>query len=142
MSDGSFTQHLYSLTGVSIKANIISENNNNRYQHYKQTHIREIWLEDVFKYKLAFAKSIWNLNNLYNIKLPLEKPIGQSLIELKIDIHKEIHEIYYGYSYYLNNQFNNEHAIWGRKYTIYSNKKPIVTIQEYFSPYIIHLFQI
>nr|YP_009294485.1 hypothetical protein Aspa_089 [Asparagopsis taxiformis]AOM65968.1 hypothetical protein Aspa_089 [Asparagopsis taxiformis] len=139
MSDGSFTQHLYTLTDTKIKTNLIINFNNNKYINYKKLYLREIWLENSSKEKLAFAKSIWNLNNLYEIKFPLHKPIGQSFIDLKIDIHQEINQIFYGYSNNLNKKFQDQHILWGRQYTIYSKKQPLVTIEEYFSPKIIQL---
>jgi len=141
MSDGSFTQNLHSLTGKLIKIKIIWQTKN-KYISDKNIYLREIWLEDESEYKLTFAQSVWHKNDYPNILLPLHKPVGQSLIQLEKDIYKDIHEIYYGYSHYLNNAFHSNKAIWGRKYTIYSNTKPIATIKEFFSPHLIKLFKI
>ena len=68
------------------------------------------------------------------------KPIGQSLIESRIDIYKDIHEIYYGYCQHLENRFQINEPTWGRKYTIYCENRPLTTIQEIFSPQIVEFF--
>lgn len=60
--------------------------------------------------------------------------MGLSFIEKQTDIRREVHEIYYGYSAYLERQFNNNCGIWGRKYTLYHQDKPIILMQEFFSP--------
>ena len=140
MSDGSYTQNLISLTGEIIHLNIVFESK--YYTLNNNSHIREIWLTDSSYKKLAFAQSIWPLyNKTQNNILKLNnQTIGQLLIESKIDIYKDIHEIYYGYCIYLEEQLSINEPIWGRKYTIYYNKKPLTTIQETFSPNIIDFF--
>jgi len=142
MNDGSFTQNLHSLIIkkpqilVCQKSNLISKNNIKS--------IRIAWLESDFKNKLTFARSIWLLNhNTYiNIDILNEKPLGYSLIQNETDIKKDIKEIYYGYNNYLESKFNSQEPIWGRKYTIYYKKKSHITIEEFFSPKLINLFQI
>nr|QCI07235.1 hypothetical protein [Hypnea pannosa] len=99
---------------------------------------REVWLKDYKYTKLAFAESLWSNTNF--IKLPIHKPIGESIIKYKIDIYKDIHEIYYGYCKYLEDQFNCQGPVWGRKYTIYYKKQRLVTLQETFSPQITNFF--
>nr|YP_010198936.1 hypothetical protein LK147_pgp155 [Hydropuntia urvillei]UAD88385.1 hypothetical protein [Hydropuntia urvillei] len=137
MSDGSFTQNLNSLTGKSIIARptYITEQYINT-----EKKIRNIYLQDNSKKNLAFARSNWILqienNNKYTT-LSNYQPIGKSLIQDQVDIYKDIHEIYYVYSVYLEHIFDIKKPIWGRKYTIYNEYQPITTIQEFFSPYII-----
>lgn len=130
ISDGSFTQNLNSLSSRKIKIELIS----------KPYHKREVILKDNNNNNLAFAKSLLTKNYEKNIKLPLDKPIGQYLIKFKIDIYKDIHEIYYGYFPYSYLIFNSNEPIWGRKYTIYYQNKPVVIIQEFFSPRLINFF--
>lgn len=140
MSDGSFTQNLISLTGKIISLSIISQSI--YYPLNSKSCIREIWLVDSLCRKLAFAQSIWpkynkNENNIFK---PNNQTIGQLLIESKVDIHKDIHEIYYGYCTYLEKHLSINEPTWGRKYTIYYNNRPLTTIQEIFSPSIINFF--
>nr|AOM64568.1 hypothetical protein Riqu_089 [Riquetophycus sp.] len=140
-SDGSFTQNLTSLTGNTINLNIISTF---IYKSFKYTnHIREVCLQDTIYQNLAFAKSTWPIyknNKITEIKKLHKKPVGQVLIESKIDIYKDIDEIYYGYCEHLENQFQIDEPIWGRKYTIYYKNYPLTTIQEIFSPNIVNFF--
>nr|YP_009397179.1 hypothetical protein [Thuretia quercifolia]ARW66365.1 hypothetical protein [Thuretia quercifolia] len=105
--------------------------------------IRSIWLENSLYTKLMFAKSIWKFKyyNEIDTKITNNKPIGKSIILLQIDILKEIHEINYGYCKYLEDKFQTNIPIWGRKYTLYYNNKSYVTVQEFFSPYIKNFFR-
>lgn len=104
--------------------------------------MRSIWLEDLAYHKLTFAKSLWPAQNLYFQEFKEEKPIGELLIKYNKDIYKDISEIYYGYSKYLNNYFKSTGPIWGRKYTIYYKKYYIITIHEFFSPELVNFFNI
>nr|YP_010502323.1 uncharacterized protein Ycf21 [Grateloupia turuturu]QHD45192.1 Ycf21 [Grateloupia turuturu]UXC96736.1 uncharacterized protein Ycf21 [Grateloupia turuturu] len=139
MNDGSFTQNLNSLTGEHIQLKI----------HYKTSKIllnkkklRTIWLEDNMNNKLTFARSLWPLqiDNYKNIELGHNKPIGQSIIESKIDIYKDIDKFYYGYSKYLDKEFKSKGPIWGRKYKIYYHKKLFTIVEEFFSPHLAKYF--
>nr|YP_009296246.1 hypothetical protein Sebd_094 [Sebdenia flabellata]AOM65181.1 hypothetical protein Sebd_094 [Sebdenia flabellata] len=136
MSDGSFTQNLNSLTGKYITTNINPKFNDSLINQKK---LRIIWLEDSDHNQLTFAKSLWTINNK-NFSIQEKKPIGQLFIESQIDTYKEIHEIYYGYSKYLNRKFKSIQPIWGRKYTIYHSKYYLITIYEFFSPHLINFF--
>nr|UAD87759.1 hypothetical protein [Gracilaria textorii] len=139
MSDGSFTQNLNSLTGQQI---ITCPTYIKRQYITPKMKIRKVYLQDTSKRNLAFAQSNWilQINNKIYKTLNNNQPIGKSLIKHKTDIYKDIHEIYYVYSIYLEHVFNSTEPIWGRKYTIYHESQPITTIQEFFSPYIISFF--
>nr|YP_009295376.1 hypothetical chloroplast RF21 [Dasya binghamiae]AOH77388.1 hypothetical chloroplast RF21 [Dasya binghamiae] len=141
-NEGSFTQILNSLSGKKIHINMLQKN------HYTSKnmnkHIRCIWLENSIYTKFIFARSIWiftYLDTIDNI-IQANKPIGNSLINSQVDTYKNIHEIYYGYSKDLEQKFQNHQPLWGRKYTLYYKNKSSVTIQEFFSPYIINFFYI
>uniref|UniRef100_UPI0030036A60 Ycf21 n=1 Tax=Anunuuluaehu liula TaxID=3049639 RepID=UPI0030036A60 len=140
ISDGSFTQNLNSLTGKHIKIEIISPYSKTRMKK-KKMQTREVWIKDHKDNKLAFAKSLWPAINKTNyFVLPQNQSIGQSLIELQIDMYKDIHEIYYGYCRYLENKFHDNGPTWGRKYTLFYQKQRLATVQEIFSPQIINFF--
>nr|YP_063696.1 conserved hypothetical plastid protein [Gracilaria tenuistipitata var. liui]AAT79771.1 conserved hypothetical plastid protein [Gracilaria tenuistipitata var. liui] len=139
MSDGSFTQNLNSLTRKTI---ITFPTQIKRQYINTKTKIREVYLQDTSNRNLAFARSHWISqvsNETYN-NLNKNEPIGKSLIRGQADIYKDIHEIYYVYSIYLEKIFNSIQPIWGRKYTIYNDYEAITTIQEFFSPHIISFF--
>nr|YP_009774136.1 conserved hypothetical plastid protein [Caulacanthus okamurae]QIZ74753.1 conserved hypothetical plastid protein [Caulacanthus okamurae] len=134
VNDGSFTETLTYLTGKKISIEIVKQ-----HSLKKICTTREIWLQNNKNVKLAFAKSFLPLSKV--IELYNNKPIGQSLIEHKTDIYKDIHEIYYGYCQYLENRFDCKGPLWGRKYTIYYNETRLVTLQEIFAPKIINFLK-
>nr|YP_009295835.1 hypothetical protein Schim_089 [Schimmelmannia schousboei]AOM64770.1 hypothetical protein Schim_089 [Schimmelmannia schousboei] len=136
MNDGSFTQNLHSLTGKHININI-SQTLNARSNNKKKNR-RVIWLEDEINNKFISARSLWILQSNNNQYIKTNKPVGQSFIESKADIYKEINEIYYGYCTYLEQKFNSKNPIWGRKYTLYYNQQSYAIIQEFFSPQLIN----
>nr|YP_010155893.1 putative chloroplast RF21 [Cumathamnion serrulatum]QQY85327.1 putative chloroplast RF21 [Cumathamnion serrulatum] len=142
MNEGSFTQTLHSLDNKKINIKMCQKTNN--ISKNLNRNIRCVWLENSIYTKFIFARSIWLMKYLKNIDSPMIKnqPIGTSLIESQIDIYKQIHEIYYGYSKEIEKKLTkpNIKALWGRKYTLYYNHISCVTIQEFFSPDILNLF--
>nr|QCI09068.1 hypothetical protein [Inkyuleea mariana] len=140
MSDGSFTQNLNSLTGKCTKIKIFQKYNDILINQIKN--IRVVWLKNDKFDQLTFARSLWRYTctDSITLKLSKQKAVGQSIIESKIDIYKDIHEIYYGYCIYLEKKFNSKKPIWGRKYTLYYNHQSYAVIQEFFSPNLINFF--
>lgn len=104
--------------------------------------IRYVWLETSIYAKLTFARSLWLLVQNKRLFKSINKtsPIGLSFIENKIDIHKNIHEIYYGYCQNFEKELEFKGPVWGRKYTLYYKNHSSVTIQEIFSPNILRFF--
>lgn len=139
LNSGSFTQNLNSLTGYKVKACMAKIKNK---QIIKQQKLRSVYLANYWGEKLAFARSLWEIEieHKTNIILIGDKPMGQSLIEHQTDIYKDVHEIYWTYSACLEHKFKSVGPIWGRKYTLYCQDRPFVTIQEFFSPCLINLF--
>ena len=138
INDGSFTQNLNSLTGKSITSQIT-----NKLSHtlIDKINFRCVWLKDHHNNKLAYAKSLWLIQPDGYTIFNKDIPIGQSFIKSQIEIYKDLQEIFYGYCEYLEKEFHTQGPIWGRKYTIYHDKKSLGTIQEFFSPHIINLLQ-
>nr|QCI08194.1 hypothetical protein [Pterothamnion crispum] len=141
VSDGSFTQNLHAL--------IDKQPDIKMYQKYRKKskniikNMRAIWLKNHKDNKFIFARSSWYLNNIDQkyINIINKQPVGKYLIESEIDMYKDIQEIYYGYCYNLEQKFQSQQPIWGRKYTIYYKHKSYATIQEYFSPKLLDLFR-
>nr|QCI04050.1 hypothetical protein [Antithamnionella ternifolia] len=134
MNTGSFTQNLNSLLINDININVCQKYNNNQPQKFTNT--RTVWLINSHNDKFAFAQSRWIINNNYHnyVNLLNNKPIGQSFILNETDLHKNIEEIYCGYSYTLETDFQSRQLIWGRKYKVLYNDTSFIVIQEYFSP--------
>ena len=104
-----------------------------------QKKIRYVWLRDSLYTNITFARSIWYVidNEKFNINICHNKPIGLSFTKNRIDIHRNIYEIYYCYSHEFQKIFGFNKCIWGRKYIIYNFKNYSTVIQEFFSPDII-----
>nr|YP_010728610.1 hypothetical protein P6G74_pgp044 [Phymatolithon calcareum]WEA76916.1 hypothetical protein [Phymatolithon calcareum] len=129
LSDGSFTQNLNSIKGQKIRINLIQQNliKNNQI-------LRQVWIEDLHKNKIAFAESSWEKNNIKKSKPNNYRPIGKSMIKYELDISKKIHNINYGYNYFTEKAFKLKQPILSREYTICYNKQNLTTIKEFFSP--------
>nr|YP_009398625.1 hypothetical protein [Kuetzingia canaliculata]ARW67811.1 hypothetical protein [Kuetzingia canaliculata] len=143
INEGSLTRTMQYLTGQIISIEIIQQTYKTHQLKNFQRKMRFVWLETEIYTKLIFARSLWILlqNSLISQTINNNKPIGNSFIKNELDIHKKIHEIYYGYCYLLEKDIKSKHAIWGRKYTLYYKTKSYVTIQEIFSPYVISFFE-
>lgn len=131
LSDGSFTQNLNSIIGQKININLIRQHliNNNQV-------IRQVWIEDLYKNKMAFAESYWEKNEIKQSKLSHFRPIGKSMINDELDISKKIHNINYGYNFFIEKTLAIKHPILSKEYIIQYNNKPLTTIKEFFSSHL------
>lgn len=140
-NEGSLTEILNYLNGQQVILKMYQKKN---YTYKNNRYIRSIWIENSLYTKMIFARSLWqfkyiNYNKQEN-KLNCNIPVGKSIINNEIDVYKQIHQIYYGYSIELENKFNYNRGIWGRKYTLHYNNILFITIQEFFSPNILNFF--
>nr|ARW69268.1 hypothetical protein [Polysiphonia sp.] len=138
INEGSHTriiQYLYKYK-VIIK---LLEQKEQVFKHSKRK-IRYVWLETSIYTKMTFARSLWLIqqNKVSHEQLTREQPIGQSFIHQKIDIKKNINEIYYCYD--KNFEYKSQHKgiIWGRKYTLSLEYTSYIIIQEFFPSNLIH----
>lgn len=127
INNGSLTQNLNSITGNEITIDLINE-------QIKDNHeiIRKVWLKSKLK-KIAFAISCWQENRKNITTITPDQPIGQSMIINENDIYKDIKHITYGYSYHLEDILQIKEPLWNRKYEIWSNKKVVAIVEEFFS---------
>ena len=142
MNNGSFTQNLNTLLVTNIKIDMCQKYN--LIPNKSLTNIRLVWLKKNIQDKFTFAHSIWRFDQSYNQQTNLltNKPVGQSFIDNEIDLHKDFQEIYYGYCYYLEKQFKSSEPIWARKYKVCYNNNSYAIIEEFFSPQLIHCFNV
>nr|QCI04256.1 hypothetical protein [Anotrichium furcellatum] len=141
MNEGSFTQNLQYLIGNRIRVNIKQKIRKDLIENQIKN-LRYIWLENYIYTKLMYAKSLWKLityNQAYK-DIHINQPIGKLFTKSQTDIYKNIAEIYYGYSIYLEKKFDIGKAIWGRKYILCYNNHAYAIVQEFFSPHIIDFF--
>nr|ARW69882.1 hypothetical protein [Polysiphonia teges] len=72
-----------------------------------------------------------------NINSGRINPIGQFFIENKVDINKNLYELYFCYCKDLEKKLSFNNPFWGRKYLLHQNNNSYIMIQEFFSPKII-----
>nr|YP_010619808.1 hypothetical protein PNW48_pgp150 [Symphyocladia marchantioides]WAX03821.1 hypothetical protein [Symphyocladia marchantioides] len=133
MNEGSHTRLIQYLTNQKIKIQLLQQNEKKLTKI--QRRIRYVWLETSAYTNITFARSLWKIQyrelNTNQIKRNL--PIGQSFIDSKIDINKEINELYYCYCKALEKELRSKQAVWGRKYKLHYEKHSSILIQEFFS---------
>nr|YP_009392003.1 hypothetical protein [Periphykon beckeri]ARW60351.1 hypothetical protein [Periphykon beckeri] len=127
INDGSHTRLIEYLNNQVIKIKILEQNAD-------QKRIRYVWLETILYKKITCARSLWKIKKNQNInKINKNLPIGKSFINAKIDIHKEIRELYYGYCKDIEKELRSKKGIWGRKYQLNYEDYSFILIQEFFS---------
>nr|YP_009399457.1 hypothetical protein [Dictyomenia sonderi]ARW69063.1 hypothetical protein [Dictyomenia sonderi] len=133
VNEGSHTRLIQYLANQKIKIQILQHNEKKLIKI--QRRIRYVWLETSTYTKITFARSLWTIKEkeLTINKIKRSSPIGQSFINSKIDIKKEIHELSYCYCKGLEKELRSKKAIWGRKYKLNYDKNSSILIQEFFS---------
>ena len=133
-SEGSLTRAVEYLTGNKVYITKLARSNfQTGCEHRK---IRCIWMETSLYTRLVFARSLWITLFNYNFKKTIKDntPIGETFINQRTDIDKNIHELYYGYYSTSQNQSQINKPLWGRKYTLYYKSSYYITIQEFLLP--------
>lgn len=141
LSDGSCSRNLAALQGINMNIQLknqeilFTRNNNFINIYFNKQLNRTVWITNNNITKVAFAKSYWQVyNNEYNILYQENnKPIGKILIESEKDIHRNIQNIYCGYSTLLTNELNHSNLLWGRSYSIVLSNKITILMHEIFS---------
>lgn len=132
-SEGSLTRSIEYLTNNIVY--IQKSQKESSKLKFQERKIRSVWMSTCLYSRLIFARSLWitvyTKKSKFNKKLS-KIPIGKSFIKYELDIHKSIHELYYGYSQLLNIPYNPRSPMWGRKYTLYYKNQYYITIQEFF----------
>nr|YP_010619034.1 hypothetical protein PNW47_pgp148 [Pterosiphonia complanata]WAX03047.1 hypothetical protein [Pterosiphonia complanata] len=129
INEGSHTRLIQYLTNQDTKIKLLQQNE--KKLTIIERRIRYVWLETSTYTKITFARSLWKIKkkDFNNNKIQRNLPIGQSFIQSKIDINKEINELYYCYC----KELRSQEAIWGRKYKLNYEDNSSILIQEFFS---------
>nr|YP_009399866.1 hypothetical protein [Tolypiocladia glomerulata]ARW69685.1 hypothetical protein [Tolypiocladia glomerulata] len=129
INDGSHTKL------IQHKFNFITKIKSLQQQGKFKKKIRYVWLENSLHKNITFARSLWTIINQKSFYNNIKKnyPIGLSFIESKIDITRDIQEIYYSYCNEFEKILQFKGTIWGRKYILHSNNNYTTIIQEFFS---------
>nr|YP_009395737.1 hypothetical protein [Herposiphonia versicolor]ARW64717.1 hypothetical protein [Herposiphonia versicolor] len=103
--------------------------------HKPKRKIRYVWLETSIYTKMTFARSLWKIKqeDMDIQKINRQSPIGNSFINNKIDINKNIIELQYCYCKNFEKSIKSKEIILGKKYELNYNNKSNIIIQEFFS---------
>lgn len=98
--------------------------------------IRYVWLKNSLYTNMTFARSLWLIisNKAFQYNVRENNPIGISFITNKVDIQRDIYEMYYCYYHKFEEQYQFNGILWGRKYIINNLENYSTIIQEFFSP--------
>nr|ARW68651.1 hypothetical protein [Palisada sp.] len=132
ISLGSLTRYFKYLTSQKIYINKLQIKNYELVLESRK--IRCIWINKYLYSQLTLARSLWitiRTKTHQFGKLSL-LPIGISVINEKMDIHRVTHEIYYGYCKKIELLTQNTKSTFGRKCTLYYKNRYYITIQEFF----------
>lgn len=146
LSDGSCSRNLAALQGINTHIKLYNQEilftcpdsfvsiSYNNYLH------RKVWLTNNKINKLAFAESYWKLyHDPYNILYQNNhEPVGKIFITSEKDIHRNLQNIYCGYSALLNKELHNSNLLWGKSYNIVLNNKVTIFMHEIFSSFLLN----
>jgi chorismate-pyruvate lyase len=83
---------------------------------------------------LVYAVSWWNLSKVRNALKDTNKPIWASLSEQRVELYRELKNVYCGHWSELQTVFRSDDPLWGRDYVFWNSGEPLTVIREVFSP--------
>ena len=149
-SDGSVTRHLQLLSNLEIAVDVLSmrrlspDEEGQRRAHLTDVNLiegpileRQILLRRSCptRQALLYATSWWNAEQAELYLSDKSKPIWTSLSVGRLELFREIKDIYYGHSAVMeqSNYLGTRGPFWGRHYVFWHDGKPLTTIYEVFS---------
>lgn len=82
---------------------------------------------------LVYAASWWNATAVSERLKDSSLPIWASLSQQRLELYRDIHDVYYGHCPDLEDVFKAKGPFWGREYVFWNNQKPLTVIHEVFS---------
>lgn len=82
---------------------------------------------------LVYAASWWNATAVSEVLKDSSLPIWASLSQERLELYRDIHDVYYGHCPDLEDVFKAKGPFWGRDYVFWHNQKPLTVIHEVFS---------
>jgi chorismate lyase len=143
LGDGSTTRHLQLLTGEPIVVDVIdmswvgddADHAPELVQAIQSPRLRrQVWLRTQSGQRLAYATSWWEANHVDEYLHNRALPIWSSLAHLRMELYRDVRQIFMGTSQVLTAEFGQAGNIWGRNYLFWHDGKPITLISEVFSP--------
>lgn len=143
LGDGSTTRHLQLLTGEPIVVDVIdmswigddADQAPELLQAIQSPRLRrQVWLRTQSGQRLAYATSWWEADHVDEYLHNRSLPIWSSLAHLRMELYRDVRQIFVGTSKSLTAEFDQQGDIWGRNYLFWHDGKPITLIYEVFSP--------
>lgn len=145
LSDGSVTRHLQLLTDMTIVVECLEQKDigNDRVDLPELTKLipgplvqRQVLLhggdpDDNRPY--VYAASWWNAHTIDSYLKDKNQPIWVSLVKERAELYRELVQVEYGDSPYLEEKFNSSGPFWGRQYVFWHEKRPLTVIYEVFA---------
>jgi chorismate lyase len=145
LGDGSTTRHLQLLTGEQVSVDVMDMSLIGMDADHAPDLItavpgprlrRQVWLKDSSGHRLAYAVSWWEASHVDEYLCNRTLPIWSSLADLRMELYRDIRDVFLGNSEFLTTAFGYEGPFWGRYYLFWHDGKPLTLIYEVFSPYL------
>ncbi len=142
LSDGSTTRHLQLLTGEAVSVDVLDmslvghalDDAPDLIQAIPGPRLRrQVWLKTASGKRLAYATSWWEASHIDEYLCNRALPIWASLAQLRMELYRDIREVFVGDSAALEAQFGCPGPFWGRYYLFWHNGQPLTLIYEVFS---------
>jgi chorismate lyase len=143
LGDGSTTRHLQLLTGEPTAVDVIdmsligddTDHAPELIQAIQAPRLRrQVWLRTQSGQRLAYATSWWPANHVDEYLHNRSLPIWSSLAHLRMELYRDVRQVFVGTSEVLEREFGHQGNIWGRNYLFWHDGKPLTLIYEVFSP--------
>jgi chorismate lyase len=145
LGDGSTTRHLQLLTGEPISVDVVDMSligmENDQAPELIQAVPgprlrRQVWLKTSSGRRLAYATSWWEASHVDEYLCNRSLPIWSSLADLRMELYRDIREVFLGHSNTLEKALECSGPFWGRYYLFWHDGKPLTLIYEVFSPHL------
>jgi chorismate lyase len=142
LGDGSTTRHLQLLTGEAISVDVVDmsligmspDQASELIQAVPGPRLRrQVWLKTASGQRLAYATSWWEASHVDEYLRNQSLPIWSSLADLRLELYRDIREVFLGCSEALEMAFECPGPFWGRYYLFWHDGKPLTLIYEVFS---------
>jgi chorismate lyase len=142
LGDGSTTRHLQLLTGEAISVDVVDmsligmspDQSSELIQAVPGPRLRrQVWLKTASGQRLAYATSWWEASHVDEYLRNQSLPIWSSLADLRLELYRDIREVFLGCSEALEMAFECPGPFWGRYYLFWHDGKPLTLIYEVFS---------
>lgn len=143
LGDGSTTRNLQLLTGEAMTVDVVDMSLIGMDMDHAPDLIqavpgprlrRQVWLRTESGQRLAYATSWWEASHVDEYLHNRSLPIWSSLADLRMELYRDIRDVFWGHSTVLEAALDCTGPFWGRYYLFWHDGKPLTLIYEVFSP--------